>query len=92
MMSFQIDGATPAGQVALLYAFGVGAHVVSNPLTGTAITTELSSSGFSVGIFDVADSEGDLVFTLNVPAGAAGQVWVQVVDGLSDGTSNVIGI
>lgn len=92
MMSFKIGGAMPAGQVALLYAFGVGAHVISNPLTGTAITTGLSSSSFSVGIFGMAGPEGDLVFTLNIPAGAAGHVWVQAVDGLSDGSSNVIGM
>ena len=89
-MVFRIDGATPAGRVAILYAFGAGGHVISNPLTGNAIATGLSSNGFSAAFFGNADGEGDLVFISNVPARAAGQVWVQAIDGLSDGVSNAI--
>lgn len=92
LMAFQIDGATSAGQVALFYAFGVGAHVVQNPLTGSAVATGLASGGFSLGTFGVADGEGDHSFIANIPAGAAGQIWVQVVDGQSDETSNVMGL
>lgn len=91
-MTFQIDGATPGGHVALLYAFGVGGHMVVSPLTGTSITTGLSSSGVTVALASLADGEGDLVFSTFVPSGAAGQVWVQVIDGISDETSNVIGL
>ncbi len=91
-MSFQVGGATPLGTVALVHAFGAGAHVVANPLTGNLVTTGLSAHRFAVGFVGAADALGAVVTSANVPAGASGQVHVQAIDATSDGISNVVGL
>ncbi|MBC8403687.1 MAG: FG-GAP repeat protein [Planctomycetes bacterium] len=91
-MSFQVSGATPGGQVGVVYSFGSGAHVVTNPLTGNLITTGLSSTGFTLGTVGSADGEGDFEYSTYVPASAAGLVYVQAIDGTNDRTCNVLSL
>ncbi len=90
VMSFDVSGATPAGPMAYLYAFGTGSYSRVNPLTGNVLITGLSSNGITVHATPNADAAGNYSLSATVPSGAAGLVCVQVVDLLSDGLSNVV--
>jgi hypothetical protein len=90
VMTFDVSGATPAGLIAYLYAFGTGSYSRLNPLTGNVLITGLSSVGITVQATLYADAAGNYSLSSNVPSGAAGLVCVQVVDLLSDGLSDVV--
>ena len=91
-MTFDVSGATATGPVALVYAFGLGSHSGTNPITGNTLVTGLSSTGFTVGYAGAADGAGNMSYNTNVPGGAAGLVHVQAIDLLSDGLSNVVSL
>ena len=88
-LQFQIDGATAQGQVALLYAFGPGSFAVPAglPCAGTILgldnTTRLAT-------MLTADAAGSIVWNTNVPAGACGTAFLQVLDLSSCDTSSVV--
>ncbi len=91
-MTFDCAGATAGGPVAYCYAFGTGAYTGTNPYTGNTVTLGLASAGFTIAYVGAADGSGNISHTANVPAAAAGLVYVQAVDGLSDTVSNVLGL
>ncbi|NQU50263.1 MAG: hypothetical protein HQ519_16555 [Planctomycetes bacterium] len=91
-MTFDVAGATPAGPVALCYAFGTGSHSGTNPFTGNLVVTGLSSVRFTIAYVGAADAGGAMSYTANVPGGAAGLVSVQAIDLLSDAVSNVVNL
>jgi hypothetical protein len=91
-MTFDVTGATPNGPVAYLYASGLGSYARMNPFTGNLVTTGLSATGFTVAFVLNADSAGNYSLRASVPPGAAGSIFVQAVDGLSDSVSNVIAL
>jgi hypothetical protein len=89
VMDFDVFGGTPGGSVALVHASSTGSHVVTNPLTGRAVLMGLGAAGFSVPAVGTADAAGMVSFSATVPAGAAGRVFVQAIDGQDESTSNV---
>ncbi|NQU47759.1 MAG: hypothetical protein HQ519_03855 [Planctomycetes bacterium] len=91
-MTFDVSGATNNGPVALIYAFGLGNHSATNPITGNTLVTGLSSTGFTLGFAGPADGSGNMSHTTFVPGAAAGLVAVQAIDLLSDGLSNVVSL
>ena len=91
-MSFDTTGASPGGTVATMYAFGIGSHTVSNPITGNSVTTGLASTGFTIADLSAADGSGTSSYSAFVPSAAAGLVSVQSGDGLTDGLSNVVNL
>jgi hypothetical protein len=89
-IQIDIEGATPSGQVALLYAFGQGSFVVpGGPCIGTVLGLD---SSVSLAIMLQADAAGTIAWNANVPAGACGNVFLQALDLGSCATSAVSGL
>lgn len=88
-MDFIVNGATPGGVVAYLYAYGTGSHSGVNPYTGNTVITGLSSVGFDVGALKAADGSGTALHTTVVPPAAAGLACVQAIDLTTDALTNV---
>ncbi len=90
-MAFAVTGATPNRPVAYLRALGVGLHVVTNPFSGNKVITGLSGSGFEIAAVVTSNPAGDVSLDTFVPA-AAGRVYAQAVDIVSDSVSNVVAL
>ncbi|NQU48909.1 MAG: hypothetical protein HQ519_09710 [Planctomycetes bacterium] len=89
-MTFDVSGATPQEIVALMYAYGRGAHVVNNPISGNIVVTGLADRGFDVADYHDADHNGNYSFSAFVSSAAANLVSVQAIDASNDGLSNVV--
>lgn len=91
-MTFDCNGATPNGPVAICYALGTGSHSGFNPVTGNTVVTGLASTRFTIPFVGSADASGHVSYPATVPGAAAGLVFVQAVDASTDGLSNVLGL
>lgn len=90
VVAFDATGATPGGQVALVFAACTGAFVVpSGPCAGT--TLGLCGSGIQVVATQPADGSGLASFRGQAPSAACGR-FLQAVDVSTCGTSNVVTI
>jgi parallel beta-helix repeat protein len=92
LMTFDVINGTQAGPLVYLYAAGTGSYQATNPYTGNIVVSGLASAFLTVGGFGAGGPNGEYSFPANVPANAAGLIYVQVLDGYTDRTSNVVGI
>lgn len=78
-MTFDIVDATPSGSVALLYANNVGAFVVpaGMPCAGTQLGL---NNTVALATMLTADPTGSISLSMNIPAGACGNFYVQAID------------
>jgi hypothetical protein len=86
---FDIAGNTSNHPVALLWAFGPGSQVIPGcyPCAGTMLGL---NSSVKIGATLTADAAGQAGFTLRVPAGACGRIWLQALDLSTCGLSPVV--
>ncbi len=84
-----IHDATPNGQVAVLYATGMGNHSIplGMPCEGTALLLNPSAA---LGGIAIADVNGNAFLARNVPPSACGNYYLQALDLGSCQTSNVV--
>ncbi len=92
LMTFDVINGTQAGPLVYLYAAGTGSYQATNPYTGNVVVSGLASAFLTVAGFGAGGPNGEFSFPANVPANAAGLIYVQVLDGLTDRTSNVVGV
>ncbi len=88
-VSFDIDGAIPSGQVALLYSFGMGSLTIPAGYACTGSTLGLDAT-VTVGTVLTANAAGATSWSTNVPAAACGTVYLQALDLTSCGLSEVV--
>ena len=86
-----VSGATPGGQVGLLYAIGTGSFVIpaGNPCAGTTLGLDASAV---LGAIVTANASGSVSAGFQAPAIACGRVFGQAVDGATCTTSNVVSL
>ena len=89
-MTFDVSEATPFGLLIYFYSFALGSYSGTNPFTGNVVTTGLGALRFNMAALVGANGLGDYSLSSTVPAGAAGNVHVQVLDGMSDKFSRVL--
>lgn len=91
-MTFDVTNGTQAGPLVYLYAAGTGTYQASNPFTGNIVVTGLASFHLTVAGIGTGGPNGEYSYPANVPANAAGLIYVQVLDGYTDRLSNVLGL
>jgi hypothetical protein len=78
VMDFEVNGATPAGPVGFIRAFGLGSFTIpGGPCGGTVLGLDSTSS---LALLQTADLSGSLAASAMVPAGACGMVFLQAID------------
>jgi hypothetical protein len=87
-VQFELELATPNGQVALLYAATPGSFVIpaGNPCAGTMLGL---SYPVTVGAMVTANGLGEATLNTNVPAAACGNFYMQAIDVSSCTTSSI---
>ena len=88
-VSFDISGAIPNGQVALLYSFGTAAFTIPAGYACTGTTLGLDAT-VTLGKMLTANAAGTISWPTSVPAGACGSVYLQALDLTSCGLSEVV--
>ncbi len=87
-MNLQVSGATPGGQVGVIYSFGLGSYIIPNgPCAGTELG--LDGAGITLAAVLTADSYGLAVHSSYVPPTACGLVHVQALDISTCATSTI---
>lgn len=92
LMTFDVINGTQDGPILYLYAAGTGSYQATNPFTGNIVVSGLASAYLTVAGIETGGPNGESSLPANVPAGAAGLIYVQVLDGYTDRTSNVVGL
>jgi len=87
-VSAAVTGATPNGDVGLLFAFGPGNFTIPSGFQCAGTQLGLSNAGLRVASQGQADANGEITFTGNAPQAACGGA-IQVIDLTSCDTSNV---
>lgn len=77
-MTFEILGATPNEFVAVIFGNGAGSSSIPNNLSCAGTTIGMTTPLDYVPAR--ADAAGTVILSTNVPAGAAGSIYVQAVD------------
>ena len=87
--TFDVIGATPSGNVALVYGFGDGPTTIPNtfPCAGTVLN--VGNPNLDNRVIS-ADANGNATFSTFIPAAACGAVKVQALDLGSCAVSNVV--
>lgn len=90
IMDFQITGATPNDQVAIIRAFGLGNQIIpGGPCAGVELGLDSTALLFSLL---TADANGEIHSSANVSAAACGLVYIQALDVATCLTSTVMKI
>lgn len=87
-MSFEVEGASPLEQVALVFGVGVGSFTIPFPYgcEGTQIGMNLPKGYFPLR----ADAAGGAIFSRRIPPSAGGALRVQAIDMLTCEVSEVV--
>lgn len=87
-MSFEIEGASPLEQVALVFGTGIGSYTVSFPYACEGTLLEMSKPRDYLPLR--ADAAGSASFARRIPPAAGGALRVQAINMLTCEVSNVV--
>lgn len=90
-MSYQVTGATPGGQVGLIFSASTGSFVIPGSFACAGTTLGLGSSGIQLVANTAADGSGTANFRGNAPQSACNR-FLQGIDVTTCGTTNVVQI